>query len=95
MPKIFFCADDVLVSSEAITAGDCEFPLNDLRGVRSRRVRTLFGDSYEILLAHWLLREVPLLRHRNAYFVFQLVKAIEAALASQRASESSREALSA
>jgi hypothetical protein len=95
MPKIFFCADDVLVSSDAVSAGGCEFPLSELRGVCSRRASALFGESYEVILSHRLLREVSLLRHRNAYFVFQLVKAIESALAQQRALERSQPLLSA
>lgn len=93
MPKVFFCADNVLVSSSVISVGLSEFPLTDLQGVRSRRVRALFGDSYEVILAHRLLREVMLLRHRNAYFVFQLVKAIEAALEELPAESSEQQAL--
>jgi hypothetical protein len=85
--RIFFRAENVKVSSHAVTVGGGAFPIEELSGVRGRRVGRWFWESYEVILSRRVGEDVRVLRHRNAYFAFQLVRAIEAALVEQRVAE--------
>jgi len=95
MGQVFFCAENVIVSSEAITVDGRSSALTDLRGVRARRIRRWLLPSYEVVLARVHEKEVVLLRHRDCYFTFQLVRAIESALSAQRGAEHPAPAISA
>jgi hypothetical protein len=82
--RVFFCAENVTVSSQTVTAGQMVFPIQDLCGARTRRVGRWFWEAHEVIVELRYKDEVILLKHRNAYFAYQLVRAIESALSEQR-----------
>lgn len=69
-----------MVSSEAVTIGPGRYPIEELIDARSRRTRRWFREYFELVLTRGAAEEVVVLRHRNSYFIFQLVHAIHAAL---------------
>ena len=85
--RIFFCAENVRVSSDAVTVDGRAFPLRELDGARTRRIGRWFWECHEVILSTRRKEEILLLRHRNAYFSYQLARAIEAAVAEQRAAD--------
>jgi hypothetical protein len=82
--RVFFHAEDVIVSSEAVTVGATRYPIQKLIDARSRHTRRWFREFFELVLIHGAAEEVTVLRHRNGYFIFQLVHAIHAALEDHR-----------
>jgi hypothetical protein len=83
--RVFFHAENVMVSSEAVTIGTQVYPIRQLVDARSRRTRHWLREVFELILTHEANHEVAALRHRNGYFIFQLVHAIHAALEARRA----------
>jgi hypothetical protein len=63
--------------------GECVYAMKDIRSARGLRRKSLLSlllwQPY-VLLITTVEGEREILRHRNGYFVFQLAKAIEAAV---------------
>jgi len=78
--RVFFHAENVIVSSLAVTVGNKSYAVAEVSSARSRRIRRWFRDSFELRLTLRDRGEETVLTHRNGYFVFQLVNAIESAL---------------
>jgi hypothetical protein len=84
--RIYFHSEDICVSGSAITVGRQAQPISELVEARCQRVRVRWLWPFPVY-CHALIvvtlsgDEVVLTRRRNAYFIFQLVNAIQAALA--------------
>jgi hypothetical protein len=91
-PRIFFRTDDIVVTATTISVGGTSYELKDWCSVRSERasgrknILQWLRGPYVVLLSDAAGKETPIAHHRNAYFVFQLVHAIETALALSRKS---------
>jgi len=87
--RVYFAAENVIVSSAAVSVGRHIYLLRDLAGARSERIRFRWWrvatiaaawQPYTVFLRTRGGREFRVLRHRNAYFTFQMTHAIQAAL---------------
>lgn len=85
--KIYFCNEETVVSGVAITTPKGAFALSEIAVVRTERLRPAWlgplgvvFERYALVLTDHAGRERCALRHRNAYFVFQLMHAVEAAI---------------
>ena len=91
--RLFFRAEDIVVNSTAISVGNNSYDLKEWSGVRSERAAVKWlhwlRGPYRVLLIDAAGNETEILHHRNAYFVFQLVHAIQTALADERKSAGS------
>ena len=81
--RIFFRNEEVTVSSTEVVIGQTTFRIGDILSVRGARVRVrlLPVTRYTLLISTAADGEMERLRHREAYFIFQLVNAIQAAMA--------------
>jgi hypothetical protein len=85
--RVYFCSRDITVSAVALTTGDGAFPLDDIAGVRTQRVRPSWMGPLGVFLERYLLilrtrggGEIVALCRRNGYFIWKLAHAIEAAI---------------
>lgn len=84
--RVFFRAGDIVVSSTMITVGRHTYFVKDWSAVRSERAHGRLAllhwlrGPYRVLLATAGGEETEIAHHRNAYFVFQLVNAIQSAM---------------
>ena len=81
--RIFFRDKCASVTSNEVVVGKAVYPMGEIRsarGLRRRSVLNLVGLHQYVLLIATASGEREVLRHRNGYLIFQLAKAIEAAL---------------
>ena len=83
--RVYFCADNVSVSGDCVAVGPRVFPITDILAARCERVRLrwlwpLPVYCFALVLTMVIGHEVRPVRRRNAYFVFQLVNAVQSAI---------------
>ena len=81
--RIFFRENCAIVTSTEVTIGKNVYSMEEIRsarGLRQRSLLNLVGFHRYVLLLTTASGEGEVLRHRNGYLIFQLAKAIEAAL---------------
>ena len=81
--RIFFRDECGRVTSTELVVGESLYPMAEIlsaRGSRHRSFLHFLGFQQYRLLITTASGEHEVLRHRNAYLVFQLAKAIETAL---------------
>jgi hypothetical protein len=81
--RIFFRDECASVTSGEVAIGKAVYPMEKIhsaRALRRRSVLNLVGLHQYVLLITTASGEREVLRHRNGYLIFQLAKAIEAAL---------------
>ncbi len=81
--RIFFRDECGSVTSTELVIGKSVYAMKEIqsaRGLRRRRFLSLLSLQQYVLLITTAAGEQEVLRHRNGYLVFQMAKAIEAAL---------------